>query len=57
MVIKAMAHRGPDGSGIFCVDGIALGHARLSILDLSDIGSQPIYSDDENLVMIFNREA
>jgi len=55
-MVKAMAHRGPDGSGIFCADGIALGHARLSILDLSDSGSQPMYSDDGNLVMVFNGE-
>lgn len=55
-MVKAMAHRGPDGDGVFCSDGIALGHARLSILDLSDSGSQPMYSDDGNLVMVFNGE-
>ena len=55
-MVKAMAHRGPDGDGVFCADGIALGHARLSILDLSNSGSQPMYSDDGNLVMVFNGE-
>jgi asparagine synthase (glutamine-hydrolysing) len=56
LMVKAMAHRGPDGDGVFCSDGIALGHARLSILDLSDSGAQPMYSDDGNLVMVFNGE-
>jgi asparagine synthase (glutamine-hydrolysing) len=56
LMIDAMAHRGPDGKGIYTNDGIALGHTRLSILDLSDNGSQPMFSDDGNLVMVFNGE-
>ncbi len=58
-VIKAMAdaikHRGPDGEGYFCDDGVALGHRRLSIIDLEG-GAQPLYNEDENLVLVFNGE-
>jgi asparagine synthase (glutamine-hydrolysing) len=39
---QTIAHRGPDGEGVFIGDGIALGHRRLSIIDLSDAGSQPM---------------
>jgi asparagine synthase (glutamine-hydrolysing) len=60
--IDAMAatlnHRGPDGEGIW-IDregGIALGHRRLAIVDLTDAGHQPMLSEDENLVMTFNGE-
>jgi asparagine synthase (glutamine-hydrolysing) len=51
-------HRGPDGSGTW-VDaeaGIALGHRRLSIVDLSAAGKQPMLSHGEGLVMTFNGE-
>ena len=57
--LKAMAdliaHRGPDGEG-FYVDGqAALGHRRLSIIDLEG-GSQPMFNEDKNLVTVFNGE-
>src|SRR3954451_18554729 len=55
---SALAHRGPDDSGVW-VDaqtGIALGHRRLSILDLSPEGHQPMHSADGRLVMVFNGE-
>lgn len=52
---KAIAHRGPDASGYLTYEGLALGHTRLSILDLSDSGNQPMSSDfDTNIV--FNGE-
>lgn len=60
--IRAMAatlrHRGPDAEG-FWIDvdaGVALGHRRLAIVDLSDAGHQPMLSHGEHLVMIFNGE-
>jgi len=54
----AMSHRGPDDSGVW-VDpaaGIALGHRRLSIIDLSAEGHQPMASADGRLMMVFNGE-
>jgi asparagine synthase (glutamine-hydrolysing) len=51
---SAIAHRGPDGEGYFVKDNIALGHKRLSILDTSEKGLQPMTSKDGNWVLIFN---
>ena len=55
-----LQHRGPDGSGTVVFNtpqaNIGLGHRRLSILDLSEQGSQPMYSDDKNIVLILNGE-
>lgn len=67
--IDAVAHRGPDGRGMLAFDEnmgriedhgrpftAALGHRRLSILDLSEAGAQPMYSDCGNYVIVFNGE-
>jgi asparagine synthase (glutamine-hydrolysing) len=53
-----LTHRGPDdwGTWIDPEAGIALGHRRLSILDLSELGHQPMISADERFVLIFNGE-
>jgi len=52
-------HRGPDDEGVFTETNrnysIALGMRRLSIIDLFQ-GSQPIYSDDKSIVIVFNGE-
>lgn len=53
---RALAHRGPDGEGEFIDAGLALGHRRLSIIDLSDAGAQPMFNEDGNLVLVFNGE-
>lgn len=50
----AIAHRGPDGQGIFIQENLGLGHRRLSILDVSAHGSQPMHSKDGNWVIVFN---
>ena len=42
-LMGALAHRGPDGTGVHCDGGIGLGHRRLSILDPSDAGAQPMH--------------
>ena len=51
-----VAHRGPDGQGHFLDGPVALGHRRLSILDLSDHGRQPMHYADGALVMTYNGE-
>ncbi len=50
--------RGPDGKGhvVFRKDGVALGHRRLSILDLSPAGNQPMTDATETLTVVFNGE-
>jgi asparagine synthase (glutamine-hydrolysing) len=50
----AIAHRGPDGKGIFIDGNIAFGHRRLSIIDTSDKGAQPMQSKTKNWTIIFN---
>ncbi|MVZ97522.1 amidotransferase 1, exosortase A system-associated [Sphingorhabdus sp. IMCC26285] len=51
----AIAHRGPDGSGVWTAPGVGLGHRRLSIIDLEG-GAQPMHSDDGALSLTFNGE-
>lgn len=53
---EAMRHRGPDASGIHIDDEIALVHRRLSILDLSPLGNQPMVSHCGRYVIVFNGE-
>lgn len=54
-MIGILQHRGPDESGMYIDDWIGLGHARLSIIDLSG-GSQPIHNEDQSLWMVYNGE-
>jgi asparagine synthase (glutamine-hydrolysing) len=49
-----MVARGPDAGGIFAQDNIALGHRRLSILDLTATGQQPMIDSDLGLAVVFN---
>jgi asparagine synthase (glutamine-hydrolysing) len=48
-------HRGPDGSGEHFEPGVALGHRRLSIIDLAT-GQQPLFNEDRSVVVVFNGE-
>lgn len=50
----AIAHRGPDSSGIFTDGNVAFGHRRLSIIDLSENGAQPMHSKSGNWTIVFN---
>lgn len=49
-------HRGPDFGSHFIDQNIGLAHRRLSIIDLSELGNQPMYSDDGRFVIVFNGE-
>jgi asparagine synthase (glutamine-hydrolysing) len=51
----ALRHRGPDGDGFHVEPGIGLGHRRLSIIDIGG-GAQPMYNEDETVVIVFNGE-
>ncbi|GAB4335185.1 MAG: asparagine synthase (glutamine-hydrolyzing) [Calditrichia bacterium] len=51
-----LEHRGPDAAGIFTDDRIALGHRRLSIIDLSESATQPMSNADGTLQIVFNGE-
>jgi asparagine synthase (glutamine-hydrolysing) len=55
---SAVAHRGPDDAGVWtdAKSGVALGHRRLSIIDLSRTGHQPMVSADGRYVLVYNGE-
>ncbi len=50
-----VAHRGPDDAGLFCDEQAAIGHRRLSIVDLA-AGHQPLANEDESIWIVFNGE-
>ena len=49
-------HRGPNAEGVYVDDDVALGQRRLSIIDLSDGGNQPIYNEDKSVLVVYNGE-
>lgn len=58
-MLNAISHRGPDGRDVWddgCYPGLTLGHVRLSIIDLSDKGSQPMRSHSGRFVISYNGE-
>lgn len=52
----AQRHRGPDGVGFYSATGVALGHQRLKIIDLSDAGGQPMATSDGRYTLVYNGE-
>ncbi len=52
---KMIVHRGPNAEGVFSSDLVALGHRRLSIIDLEG-GNQPIYNEDGKIMIVYNGE-
>lgn len=55
-MMDTIIHRGPDSSGRYLDEQAALGFRRLSIIDISDAGDQPIYNEDRSKVLVFNGE-
>ena len=55
-MMDRIRHRGPDAEGKYVDGDIALGHRRLSIIDVSSQGDQPIFNEDGSLVLVFNGE-
>ena len=55
-MINCMKHRGPDDEGIYLDFNVGFGFVRLSILDLSAAGNQPMYSRDKRYVIVYNGE-
>lgn len=56
IMTDAVAHRGPDAEGIFVRDNIALGHRRLSIIDLNENSNQPMSDCSDRYTIVFNGE-
>ncbi len=54
-MVRLLHHRGPDEEGYWIKDNVGLGHARLSIIDLSS-GQQPIHNEDKTIWVVFNGE-
>ncbi|MCI5815861.1 asparagine synthase (glutamine-hydrolyzing), partial [Ruminococcus sp.] len=55
-MMDQIRHRGPDAAGRYVDADIALGHRRLSIIDITEQGDQPIYNEDRTKVLVFNGE-
>ena len=53
---ETLAHRGPNDRGTWCDDRIALGHRRLSVIDLSEAGRQPMGNEDGSIQIVYNGE-
>src|SRR5690348_2512840 len=54
-MLRTIRHRGPDGEGLYVGSHVALGHRRLSIIDLST-GHQPLCNEDGTVWIVFNGE-
>jgi len=53
---QVLSHRGPDGQGLHCEGSVAFAHRRLSIIDLSERGNQPMFNEDGTLWLVQNGE-
>lgn len=56
LMTDRIAYRGPDAEGFYVDNQCALGHRRLSIIDLSKTGNQPIYNEEKDIVIVYNGE-
>src|SRR5512139_4105801 len=55
-MIATLRHRGPDGENSYFAPGIAFGHTRLAIIDLSSASDQPFRDDEAGLALVYNGE-
>ena len=55
-MMRIMKHRGPDDEGVYIKNNYGFGFVRLSIIDLSPLGHQPMFSNDGRYVLVFNGE-
>ncbi|MCM1523306.1 MAG: asparagine synthase (glutamine-hydrolyzing) [Ruminococcus sp.] len=55
-MMDKIVHRGPDSQGRYIDGQIAMGFRRLSIIDITDSGDQPIFNEDRSMVLMFNGE-
>ncbi len=53
---EAIKHRGPDDVGVYCDENVTMGHRRLSIIDLTSAGKQPMTNEDNSIWIVFNGE-
>src|SRR3954462_10443309 len=53
-MVEALVPRGPDGQGTWSAGGVAFGHRRLSVIDLSTAGGQPMVDNELGLTAVFN---
>ena len=51
-----ISHRGPDDDGFYIAPGLALGHRRLSIIDVSSHGHQPMFNESGEKAIVYNGE-
>ena len=56
VMLEALAHRGPDGEGMYCDPNMSLGHRRLAVIDLSIAANQPLFNEDGSLIIVCNGE-
>ncbi|HXB41975.1 MAG TPA: asparagine synthase (glutamine-hydrolyzing) [Bacteroidia bacterium] len=56
LMVEAQNHRGPDSTGTYTHQNVGLGHNRLSIIDLSERGAQPMHSHSNRYVIVYNGE-
>jgi asparagine synthase (glutamine-hydrolysing) len=55
-MMSSIRHRGPDDEGLLVEDGVGIGMRRLSIVDLSPLGHQPLFNEDGRVAVVFNGE-
>ena len=55
VALERLAHRGPDGSGVYRSHDVILGMRRLAVIDLAN-GNQPIYNEDRSIAVVCNGE-